>query len=88
MLSSMMFNLRLLTNFPPDINECQTEPWPCHVNANCSDTIGSFTCACKPGYTGDGIINCIGQWSLQSSVTGGIPPEFGNLAELPDAAAY
>ena len=26
----------------------------CDVNADCTDTEGSYTCACKPSYTGDG----------------------------------
>jgi hypothetical protein len=27
---------------------------PCHAEATCTNTVGSFTCACKPGYSGDG----------------------------------
>ena len=26
----------------------------CHVNANCTNTIGSHVCTCHTGYTGDG----------------------------------
>ena len=26
----------------------------CDANAECSNTIGSFSCSCNPGYTGDG----------------------------------
>ncbi len=26
--------------------------------ALCSDNIGSFTCACQPGYSGDGVLSC------------------------------
>lgn len=37
----------------PDINECLLNP--CHVNATCVDTIGSATCQCKNGFSGDGI---------------------------------
>ena len=40
-----------------DIDECESEEDNCHVNAQCTNTEGSFTCSCKPGYTGDGI-NC------------------------------
>ena len=27
---------------------------PCDSNANCTDTDGSYTCECEPGYTGNG----------------------------------
>ena len=30
-------------------------PSNCDTNAACNDTAGSFTCACSPGYSGDGI---------------------------------
>ena len=44
----------ILCNLPPaDINECVTES-PCHASASCTNTLGSFTCACNPGYSGDG----------------------------------
>ena len=32
----------------------------CHVDATCTNTDGSFTCACKPGYTGNGT-DCTGK---------------------------
>eukprot|EP00117_Sycon_ciliatum_P033036 scpid61463/ scgid1264/ Fibrillin-1 len=35
-----------------NVNEC--DDTPCDDNAFCSDTVGSFTCACQPGYEGDG----------------------------------
>jgi len=38
-----------------DIDECENEADNCHVNANCTNTIGSFTCQCKEGYMGNGI---------------------------------
>ena len=37
-----------------DIDECSTNSHSCDVNAVCSDTRGSYTCACKGGYSGDG----------------------------------
>ena len=41
-----------------DINECDHDDGNnCHENAQCTNTEGSFTCSCQPGYTGDGI-NC------------------------------
>ena len=37
-----------------DINECTTNSHSCDVNAVCQNTVGSHTCSCKAGYTGDG----------------------------------
>ena len=36
-----------------DINECETAN-PCDSNAVCTDSVGSFTCACNTGFMGDG----------------------------------
>jgi hypothetical protein len=49
----------LLKNHYIDINECETTK-PCHKDAICTDTIGSYTCKCKNGFEGDGI-NCKGR---------------------------
>jgi hypothetical protein len=38
-----------------DLNECLVNNGGCSVNATCTNLPGSRTCACKPGYTGDGI---------------------------------
>merc|ERR1719331_42750 len=35
-----------------DLDECKLSP--CSADATCTNTIGSFTCACKEGFTGDG----------------------------------
>ena len=42
-----------------DIDECQEES-PCDSNAQCTNSIGSFTCVCNEGYSGDGR-TCTGQ---------------------------
>ena len=43
-----------------DINECETGEHNCSADhAYCNNTKGSFTCFCKPGYTGNGL-NCTG----------------------------
>ena len=34
---------------------CDTE------NGTCVNTVGSYTCHCNNGYTGDGFV-CIGKW--------------------------
>ncbi|KAJ1495989.1 galactose-binding domain-like protein, partial [Baffinella frigidus] len=40
-----------------NINECELPTHSCDPSANCTDTLGSFTCACLPGYndTGSGL---------------------------------
>ena len=38
----------------PDIDECSASGRVCDVNANCQNTLGSYLCSCKAGYTGDG----------------------------------
>ena len=37
-----------------DENECDMETHNCNHLAVCVNTIGSFTCSCKDGFTGDG----------------------------------
>ena len=43
-----------------DFDECKRNFSPCHVNAYCLNTIGSFVCRCHTGYIGDGT-NCKGK---------------------------
>ena len=38
-----------------DLNECLTNNGGCSVNATCTNTPGSRTCACNPGFAGDGM---------------------------------
>ena len=40
-----------------DIDECLSNP--CDANADCKNTIGSFTCKCRNGFNGDGL-TCTG----------------------------
>ena len=35
------------------MNECQYNISDCDVNANCTNTYGSYKCTCKAGYNGD-----------------------------------
>ena len=37
-----------------DIDECSTEPSPCDQNADCTNSDGSYSCTCKPGFAGNG----------------------------------
>ena len=45
-----------------DIDECLATP--CHSDADCSNSSGSYTCTCKTGYTGDGHTNCTGLYEF------------------------
>lgn len=42
-------------NFSADIDECKNGVNNCHLDAECSNSIGSFFCTCHPGYSGDGV---------------------------------
>ncbi|XP_015777958.1 PREDICTED: deleted in malignant brain tumors 1 protein-like [Acropora digitifera] len=37
-----------------NIDECTVSPPFCHVNAQCSNNIGSYNCTCNTGYIGNG----------------------------------
>ena len=37
-----------------DMDECHNSPSVCDVNANCSNTHGSYVCSCIAGFSGDG----------------------------------
>ena len=43
------------TECETNIDECDGGTHNCHANAQCTDTDGSFTCACKAGYEGNGV---------------------------------
>lgn len=45
-----------------DINECTNNNNDCSQDADCANTPGSFVCACKPGFAGDGKA-CAGECS-------------------------
>lgn len=52
-----------------DVDECQLGTDNCSPNATCTNTQGAFTCACTPGYTGDGVIcNDVNECELPQSV--------------------
>ena len=47
------------TNFPEfhviDEDECKIDTHNCSINAVCTNTVGSFTCACNSSFFGDGV---------------------------------
>ena len=60
MLSNLNpFCLHIYTNVT-DVNECQTGSFSCHAQAECVNTDGSYDCSCLPGYTGNGMHDCLG----------------------------
>ena len=42
-----------------DIDECEMETASCDMNAECTNTDGSYTCSCLAGYSGDGLSTCM-----------------------------
>lgn len=38
-----------------DVNECTALTANCDTHAQCSNTLGSYTCTCLPGYVGNGL---------------------------------
>ena len=37
-----------------DVDECAMPSHDCSAQSDCANVIGSFQCACQPGFTGDG----------------------------------
>ncbi len=46
-----------------DIDECSQMTNNCNDNAACTNTIGSFSCACNSGFSGDGV-TCSGKYRV------------------------
>ena len=42
-----------------DVDECVNATNPCHTNARCNNTDGTYTCTCNNGYYGNGT-HCTG----------------------------
>jgi len=47
-----------------DINECDSAISPCHRDARCTNTPGSFMCTCLEEFVGDGRDKCEGEYLL------------------------
>ncbi len=54
-----------------DRNECLTNNGGCDANADCTNTVGSRTCACKAGYSGSGTTCVVADPCLMNN--GGCP---------------
>ena len=52
-----------LTFKTSDIDECSADSTPCDESADCTNSEGSYSCACKQGFTGDGTV-CKGKSSI------------------------
>ena len=46
------FLFLILSNI--DADECSLRTHDCSTDAYCKDTVGSFKCTCRTGFTGDG----------------------------------
>ncbi len=56
-----------MSAFLSDVDECINESHDCDANAECANTVGSFTCTCNAGYNGDGI-SCSGEYEHSISI--------------------
>ena len=46
-----------------DVNECAASSSSCSSNALCTNNVGSYSCSCKAGFTGNGK-SCIGVYII------------------------
>lgn len=53
--------------FPEDLDECSNGTHMCSQHADCKNTMGSYRCLCKEGYTGDGF-TCTGRFMTEITV--------------------
>ena len=49
------FQLYLVCSFSLDIDECALNTDNCHTQATCTNNVGSFSCACNTGWSGNGV---------------------------------
>lgn len=64
----------------PDVDECVSSP--CHSNATCNNTAGSYECTCNSGFRGNGFaceFSCDDGFYLENSICG---EEHSNLSSV------
>ncbi|KAK6468758.1 adhesion G protein-coupled receptor E1-like [Huso huso] len=78
-----------------DIDECSQTPWLFGPNAQCTNTVGSYTCSCNPGFfpnTGlRWILNqtrCEDLTKIQDGKTCNIPINTGTSSHLNSSSAW
>ncbi|TNF36352.1 MAG: hypothetical protein EP329_05305 [Deltaproteobacteria bacterium] len=62
-----------------DVDECTDGTDNCDANAACTNTVGGFTCACDPGYSGDGV-------TCTACPAGQVQPDSGQSSCIPCGA--
>ena len=58
--------LKISLPLSADVDECSEGTFICDPNALCINTIGSYTCTCRFGYSGDGS-TCTGRSNIDRS---------------------
>ena len=60
--NTYFFSFKPTTNYLvfSDVDECNSTIPVCDANAECANTIGSHSCSCKAGFTGNGK-KCVGK---------------------------
>ena len=60
----ILYGKWMIIFFLIDVDECLADPYPCHGNASCTNTDGSFECECNSGFDGNGNVCSGNYWSL------------------------
>ena len=58
-LAKIIFRFLNRFFFFSDIDECSVDSSPCDDNADCTNSDGSYSCTCKQGFSGNGVV-CTG----------------------------
>ena len=65
-----------------DINECMLDY--CGVDANCTNTRGSYRCFCPTGYKGDPNYHCYSKFKKMSNILVMFLPKLLQIMEDPN----